>query len=214
MTKALVKQQTLVDLANGLFTQSIIAHTDNGDGTVKFQTSTAHNIVVGDNVILYDVMNSDNEITTFSDYINSLMEYEVSAITSDTFTITIAYKSTADLTNMKVRSVLVFNNDQMDIKGKEYPVLIVECKDTNRLLNASNTFIDQETEFILTSLDKINHHIKGRNTQIKGCRAFNEVKMYLVLETFKKKLVSEKLGRGEFPWGDEDVSFVDVKIEY
>jgi len=213
-TKALDKQQTLIDTVNGLFTRSIIAHTNNGGGTVTFQTSTDHNFVVGDFVILYDVMSADNEITTFNTYAPTLEEFEITAITDDTFTIAITYKAGASLTNLKARSILVFNNDQMKIKSKEYPVFIIECKDTNRLLNDSNTFIPQETEFVLTTLDKVNHHTKGRNTEVKECRAFCEVKMYLILETLKKKLISDKLGRGEFTWGNEYVSFVDVKIEY
>lgn len=213
---ALEKQQALVDIANGLFTQSIIAHTDNGDGTVKFQTAATHNFVVGDYIILYDVMDADNEITTFNLYAATLLEFPVTAKTDDTFTITIPYKSTADLTNLKAKSVFVFNNEQVEINSKEYPVVIIEGKDINRLLNASNTFIPQETEFVLTVLDIVNHHTKGRNTQIKECRAFNEVKMNLVLGTFKKKLISDKMRRGEIIWGEEGllVSFVDVRIEY
>lgn len=211
---ALEKQQVLVDLANGLFTRTIIGHTDNGDGTITFQTNTDHNFVVGDFVVLYDVISDDNEITTFSDYASSLLEFEVSVITPDTFTITLAYNASVVLTNLKARSVFTFNNDQIDIKSKEYPVLFIECKDTNRLLNAANIFIPQETEFVLTNLDKLTHHTKGRNTKVKECRKFNEVKMNLILGEFGKRVISDKMGRGEFDWIDEPVSYVDVKIEY
>jgi hypothetical protein len=211
---ALEKQQVLVDSANALFTRDITSQADGGSGTVVLTTTTDHNFVVGDYVIPYDVISVENEITTFNGYASTMTEFEVLAITSNTVKITLAYNAAIDITNLKIKSVFTFNNDQMEIKSKEYPFFVIECKETNRLLNASNTFIPMETEFILTVIDKIAHHTKGRNTQIKECRAFCEEKLNVILAEYRKKVISNKMNRGEFDWIDVPVSFVDVKIEY
>ena len=211
---ALEKQQVLVDLADGLFTRDISSHADGGSGTVTFTTTTDHNFVVGDFITLYDAMDSDNEITTFNNYAATLLEFEVLAITSDTFKITLTYNASISITNLKARSLLTFNNDQMEIKNNDYPFFVIECKDTNRLINAANTFIPQETEFILTTMDKLSHHTKGRNTKVKECRSFCENKLNVILAEFSKKVISDKMSRGEFDWVDIPVSFTDVKIEY
>jgi len=211
---ALEKQQLLVGSANGLFTRSISGQSNNSDGTVTFTTSTDHNFVVGDYVILYDTMDDDNEITVFNTYSSVLQEFEVTAVTDDTFTITISYKASASLTDLKARSVLTFNNEQMKIGNKDYPVIMIEGRNTNRLLNNANQFIPSETEFVLTVMDKISHHTKGRNTQVEECRKFCEVKLNLILTEFKKKIISDKMRRGEFDWIDVPISFTDVRIEY
>jgi hypothetical protein len=211
---ALEKQQILVDSANSLFTREVSSQADGGSGTVTFTTSTDHNFVVGDFVILYDVISDDNEITTFNSYASSLTEFEVLAITSDTVKVTLTYNASIDITNLKIRSVLTFNNDQMELREKDFPVFVIECKDTNRLLNAAKIFIPQETEFILTVMDKIAHHTKGRNTQVKECRSFCEEKLNVILAEYKKKVISDKMKRGEFDWIDIPVSFTDVRIEY
>lgn len=213
-TKAIEKQDTLLSTINGYFTRGLVSQSDNGDGTVTFETDSNHNFVVGDHVVLYVSIDSNNNITEYTGYDTGLMRYEVTAITDNTFTITITYDGDVDVSSAYVRSVFVYNNDQMNIgSAKKYPLLVVEARDTDSVGNNTNDFIPAETQFVLAFCDALSHHDKGDNKQIRSCRIFNEAKLEFILDNIKKKILSQNIRRGEFKWYTVDISFIDVEIE-
>lgn len=213
-TKAIEKQDIIISFVNNMFTRRLISQTDNGDGTVKFETDSNHNFISGDYIVLYETIDADNNITKYSGYDTTLTRYKILSVFENTFTIELTYNSEIDITKIYARSVFVYNNDEIDIRtSKKYPILFVVAKDTFSIENNSNEFIPAETEFVLTMCDALAHHQNGDNTQIRSSRLYCETKLNLILDNINKKIVSNNIRRGEFKWYNIDISFIDVVIE-
>jgi hypothetical protein len=215
------KQDALVDLVNSYFTRSIIAQADSA-GKVVFTTNTAHNFIVGDYVKLFDVIDDDNNITTYNAYAPKLTSTKITAINAglNQITLDLAYNALIDITDLKVRSVYVYTNDQSDIfisgNAKNYPICVIDYINPKTIPNGNCKFINGESPFMLTVADDYTKYgtVKNYNTKLRESRAYVIDKFEEVMALFGKKIDNNGYEVGETTLGGVETSLARCDILY
>jgi hypothetical protein len=201
MDTDLDKQEAIITDINALFTRSISAQEDVGGTHIKFTTSTNHNIVVGDGAFIYDTMNDDNVITDFNEY-NPLGKTKptVTEITADTFTVAGTYESGYDISNAKVKTVKVYNNELQEFVKPlliDFPIMILNVFGTDVKKTANNHYLPVESEFAFKVDEAVQKYGAGANTAIKACRKFVSDKFALVTSSLKLEIKNDRIERDE-----------------
>ena len=203
----LVKQAEIISQINDLFTTRIQCCSDLGGTHIVFVTNN-HNIVVGDRITIYNIMNDDNVITDFNEYNPSpgRLQYDVIAITDDTFTVAGIYNADYVVESSYAKTVKVFNNELQTLfepNISDFPLVIVDVRDTDVKEVASNRYVPQETIFPFKVMDAVENYSGGVNTKILACRTFVSNKFVAIMDELELEIENDITKRYEDEYGRE-----------
>ena len=213
-----VKNIALIAKVNALFTRDITGHSANSDGNVVFTTVSDHNFVVNDHVKLFNEIDEDNYITSFNDYSPDLAQaFKVLDVTKNSLTLDLLYNANFDISNLQIRSVYVFNNDQMTgFPVSEYPVCILSTGYSKNKANNANLYMPYVSNFNLTVLDTYSNHgtDRLRNTRINSGSSFVQNKVGKIMESLLKPINNNDISFGLSGWGGEKVFYSGLVFKY